>query len=80
MASEGASAPLLYDRFPRYAHGHLLQHIAYQDPGTSKRRLAMADRGIGDYKSTIVRLTGCCLRFAIPCASTTIIRRLTSSG
>jgi hypothetical protein len=42
------AAPLLNDRFPGNAPRHLLHDVSHQDSSSSERRLAMADRGIGD--------------------------------
>jgi hypothetical protein len=41
------ATPLLNDRFPSNARGHLLQDVGHQDSGPSERRLAMADCWIG---------------------------------
>jgi hypothetical protein len=42
------STPFRRDRFPRHACGYLLQHVGYKNPRATKRRLPMADCGIGN--------------------------------
>src|SRR6266567_8293636 len=45
------AAPVLYDRFPGTTCSYLLKNVCYQDSSPSERRLAVADRRIGDDES-----------------------------